>query len=202
MGGAPIVHATEMTARGEAALRDLHEPDIETIVRYWHGADEAQLSLLGVTRAMLSTPDKMHEKLLTWRRSGDPRQTSIGFAIILDERMIGYTRLNRHAPDVNYSHWHIIEPGLRAGGISSALYPHRIKLYFDAAPITRLIHQTRTRNPGVNRMLDKYVAVAETRYEAEPDGGAVPGEFNLRYVVAADIPRFFTIAASLRKSGG
>ena len=76
-------------------------------------------------------------------------------------------------------------------GAVDRLYPHRIKLYFELTPMVRLIHQTRTRNVGVNRMLDKYVPIAETRYIDQPDGVALPGEFHLRYVIRADIPRLF-----------
>lgn len=67
-------------------------------------------------------------------------------------------------------------------------------MYFDVAPIAQLIHQTRTRNVGVNRMLDRFVAVAETRYIETPDGVAAPGEFHLRYVRREDVPCFFAIA--------
>jgi hypothetical protein len=75
--------------------------------------------------------------------------------------------------------------------LSSALYPNRIQTYFELAPLTRLIHQTRTRNVAVNRMLDRYVPVAETCHIERPDGVAEPGEFHLRYVFARDIPGFF-----------
>lgn len=68
-------------------------------------------------------------------------------------------------------------------------------MYFDSAPIDRLTHQTRRRNVGVNRMLDRYAPVAETRYIEHPDGVALPGEFHLRYVFRKHIPGFF------RKSG-
>jgi hypothetical protein len=66
-----------------------------------------------------------------------------------------------------------------------------VKTYFDLVPMERLIHQTRTRNIAVNRMLDKYVPIAATRYIEDPDGVALPGEFHLRYVFRKDIPRFF-----------
>ena len=40
---------------------------------------------------------------------------------------------------------------------------HRIKAYFDTSATQRPIHQTSVRNQGVDRMLDKYVPVSETR---------------------------------------
>jgi len=114
-----------------------------------------------------------------------------------DDRLVGYTLLNRYSEDVNYSHWHIIVPGLRARGLSTALYPYRIEAYFDLAPIERLIHQTRTTNVGMNRVLDRFIPVAETKYIEAPDGFAAPGEFRLRFVSRADIPRLFARAAEL-----
>jgi hypothetical protein len=126
--------------------------------------------------------------------TGDSDQQNIAFAITVSGRFAGYTLLNRYTPETNFSHWHITNPNLRASGLSTVLYPHRIKTYFDSVPINRLTHQTRTRNLGVNRMLDKYVPVAETRYIERPDGVALPGEFHLRYVFRKDIPGFFETA--------
>jgi hypothetical protein len=68
-------------------------------------------------------------------------------------------------------------------------------MYFDLTPMQRLIHQTRTHNTAVNRMLDKWVPVAETRYVEKPDGVALPGEFHLRYVQREDVPGFFARAS-------
>jgi hypothetical protein len=130
-------------------------------------------------------------------KTGDPDQRNIAFAITVQGAFAGYTLLNRYSPEINYSHWHIANPSLRGAGLSTALYPHRIKMYFDLFPLNRLIHQTRTRNVAVNRMLDRYVPVAETVHIERPDGVALPGEFHLRYVFKADIPGFFQTAESL-----
>jgi hypothetical protein len=86
---------------------------------------------------------------------------------------------------------------LRAKGLSTALYPLRIRAYFEVAPIARLIHQTRTRNLAVNRMLDKFVPISETMYIEKPDGFAAPGEFHLRYVRREDVPAILARAAAL-----
>ena len=115
----------------------------------------------------------------------------LSYAASGSECACGYTLLNRYSAEVDYSHWHITDPGLRGLGLSTALYPHRIKTYFDSVPMDRLIHQTRTSNIGVNRMLDRYVPIVETRYIEHPDGVALPGKFHLRYVFLKDIPRLF-----------
>jgi RimJ/RimL family protein N-acetyltransferase len=185
------ITALQQTPAGLAALDDLPEDDVDAIVRYWHEASDAHLDFLGIDRDRLGRPSDTRARFQRALRTGNPDQATIAFAIRLDGLLVGHTLLNRYAPETNYSHWHIIAPERRAAGISTALYPHRIKLYFDLYPLERLTHQTRTRNLAVNRMLDKFVPVAETRHIDNPDGVALPGEFHLRYVTRADIPRFF-----------
>ena len=149
---------------------------------------------MGADRQRLGSREEIHQRFAKAIRTGDAGQPNIGLGITLDERLAGYTLLNRHSDEVNYSHWHIIVADLRAKGLSTALYPHRIKTYFELAPIARLIHQTRTTNVGVNRMLDRFVPVAETKYIEKPDGVAAPGEFYLRFVKREDIPEIFARA--------
>jgi RimJ/RimL family protein N-acetyltransferase len=186
------LHATVITRKGvTASLRDLRAEDVEAVVSYWHDNGEAHLDAIGIDRALLGTREHTRQRLVKAIRTGHPDQLHMAFAILVDGELAGYSLLNRHSPERNHGHWHIIRPDLRGSGLSTALYPHRIKMYFDAAPIERLIHQTRTRNVGVNRMLDRFVPIAETRYEETPDGVAAPGEFHIRYVHRADVPRLF-----------
>jgi hypothetical protein len=186
-----MIHASVQIPVGQAQLADIAPDDIEAIVRFWHDSGDELLDYVGIDRAKLGPPENTRARYQRAVWTGDPNQANIAFAIRLDGRMIGYTLLNRYAPDINYSHWHIMDPVLRGAGISSMLYPHRLKMYFDLTPMQCLIHQTRTHNTAVNRMLDKWVPVAETRYIAMPDGVALPGEFHLRYVRREDVPAFF-----------
>ena len=190
------IFASVETRVGTAELRMLQAADVEAVVRFWHESGDEFLDYLGIDRTRLGTEDDTRQRFLRALPSGDPQQSSLAFAIDVDGRLAGYSLLNRYTPEVNYSHWHIIHPDLRASGLSSALYPCRIRMYFDVAPMDRLTHQTRTRNTAVNRMLDKYVPVAETRYVENPDGVALPGEFHMRYVRREDIPGFFARAQS------
>jgi RimJ/RimL family protein N-acetyltransferase len=189
--------ASVKTELGIAALRDLTSADLPEIVDYWLLSPVEYLDFMGVDRQQLGDGDDIRRRFLRALRTGDPTQSGIAFAITMDDRFVGYTLLNRYSEDVNYSHWHIVAPSLRRRGLSTALYPYRIKAYFDVAPISRLIHQTRTRNLGVNRMLDKFIAVSETKFIDKPDGVACPGEFHIRYVERNDIPRFFMRALKL-----
>jgi hypothetical protein len=192
----PII-ASAKTSSGTAALKDLTRADIPAIADYWLLSPDEFLNAMGIDRARLGSREDIHRRFSSAIRAGSAAQASIALAITLDERFIGYTLLNRYSAEVNYSHWHIIDAHLRGCGISTALYPHRIKAYFDLAPISRLIHQTRTRNVGVNRMLDKFIPVSETKYVEHPDGVALPGEFHIRYVTPDGIPKLFSRLSEL-----
>jgi hypothetical protein len=185
------------TRLGVAALRDLVPSDIDAVLHYWYTSGDDYLDALGIDRSRLGSTDQTRQRFLRAIRSSDPNQQSLAFAITLNREFVGYTLLNRYAPADNYSHWHITNPRLRATGLSTALYPHRIQMYFDSVRMERLTHQTRTTNIGVNRMLDRYVPVAETHYVDDPDGVALPGTFHLRYVYRKDLPRLFDKAATL-----
>jgi len=191
------VFASVKTTNGVTGLRDLAPADVSAIVDYWLLSPDEHLAFMGVDRRLLGSAEDIHRRFANAIRTGNPSQSTISLGITLEDRLVGYTLLNRYSEDVNYSHWHIIASNLRAKGLSTALYPYRIKAYFDVATISQLIHQTRTRNVGVNRMLDKFIPVSETKYIDKPDGVAAPGEFHLRFVRREDIPAIFARAAEL-----
>jgi hypothetical protein len=192
---APTVHARTQTRAGLASFRDATTDDAQWMAAYFHRPD-THLDTL-IDRTKLGPTAMMADGFRAMVRSGDPGQLRSVFVIDLDGRHIGFTNLFRTSPEVNYSHWHVVDEQARAGGISTALYPHRIKMYFDLFPIERLIHQTKTSNIGVNRMLDKFVPIAETVWIDKPDGLASPGEFAIRYVRRGDIPAIFARAKDL-----
>jgi hypothetical protein len=178
-----MIHAETATRLGRASLADAVPADVELIVRFWHESGDAFLDEVGIDRTRLGPPENTRGRYTRAMEEGHL------FAIGLEGRTVGFTLLNCYTPERNHSHWHIIVSSLRGSGLSSALYPYRIRMYFEAAPIARLIHQTRTRNVAVNRMLDKWVPVAETRHIDDPDGVALPGEFHIRYVRRNDVPK-------------
>jgi hypothetical protein len=179
------VHAEVEHPLGKLSLTDASTEDVACMSRYVVRPD-THLDRL-VRRETLEFA-AVEKRYLSFIRTGDPGQMNTIFAIKLNEKVVGYTTLARKSPRINYSHWHIIDDELRGRGVSSALYLHRIKMYFDLYPIDRLIHQTKTWNTGVNRMLDKYVPVSETIYDANPDGLSRPGAFYVRYVERGMLP--------------
>lgn len=183
-----MIHATVATPRGDAVIRDLIADDIEDLVRYWHHSGSEHLEFLGIDCIKLGTPEDTRQRFLHSIRNGDVNQTQVALCITLEQHLIGYTNLNRYGPDDNYPHLHLIDPSSRAGGVATQTVPQILKIYFQLFPLRRLILQTRTRNTGINRVLDKYFSTAETRHFDSPDGLAGPGEFHVRYVSRSDLP--------------
>lgn len=196
----PALGRRVATRLGQVWFDTIAEADLDPIADYFHRPDPHLDTLIDRTR--LPDRNALRARYASWKYEGDPAQMSSVFALRLvngtENRLIGFTNLLRKTPVENYSHWHILEPGDRASGISSAIYPTRLDLYFDHFPIERLVHQTRVSNAGVNRMLDKFVPIAKTEFVEKPDGLARPGEFHMRYVARADLPRIREIAAGMK----
>lgn len=186
------------TRAGEAWFDDATDDDIDAIADYFTRPDVHLDTLLD--RARMPDRSGLRARYAAWKRTGDPGQMQSVFALRLEGRLIGFTNLLRQTETVNYSHWHILDPDVRAAGISSAVYPTRLDLYFGLFPIERLIHQTRISNTGVNRMLDKFAPVAKTEFVGRPDGLAKPGEFHIRYITRADLPRIREIGRTLAEA--
>ncbi len=193
---APLLGQRAPTRLGEAWFDDVTDPDLDAIADYFHRPDPHLDTL--IDRARMPDRGALRERYASWRWKGDAGQMSSVFALRLDDggggRLAGFTNLLRKSPADNYSHWHIIHDADRGAGLSSAVYPLRLELYFALFPIERLIHQTRVTNTGVNRMLDKFVPVAKTEFVERPDGLARPGEFHIRYVMRADLTRIRAMA--------
>jgi RimJ/RimL family protein N-acetyltransferase len=186
-----------VTRLGDVWFDDVTDADLDAIADYFYQPD-AHLDTL-LDRARMPDRAGLRSRYASWRYAGDPGQMSSVFALRLADqpggRLVGFTNLLRKTATDNYSHWHILDPAARAGGISSAVYVTRLDLYFGLFPIERLIHQTRVTNTGVNRMLDKFVPIAKTEFVERPDGLAKPGEFHTRYVWRADLPRIRELAS-------
>lgn len=172
-------------------FRDLEGPDLQRVADYWLLGDQDHFRSMGVDVDGLGDRKALVQRFAQALPTGEPDQMKHGFAFDVDGVMVGYTYLNRYTPTENYSHWHIVDPQWRNSGLSSLLYPYRLKTYFALTPIERLIHQTRVENVGVNRLLDRFVPIAETRFIENPDGASLPGTFHLRFVTRADLPRMF-----------
>ena len=185
------------TRAGDVWFDDATDTDLDAIADYFIRPD-AHLDTL-LDRAKMPDRAGLKARYAAWKRTGDPDQMQSVFALRLEGRLIGFTNLLRRNEMENYSHWHILDPDVRAGGISSAVYPTRLDLYFGLFPIERLVHQTRVSNTGVNRMLDRFVPVAKTEFVDRPDGLAKPGEFHMRHVMRSDLPRIRQIGAQLAR---
>jgi hypothetical protein len=108
MDGAPTPHSLDIrvpTPVGVAGFRDLIVDDLDRIVAYFHSTDDEHLDQL-IDRARLGRPEDTRQRFRDMIRTGDERQQRTGFAVTVDGEFVGFTNLNRYAPELNHSHWH------------------------------------------------------------------------------------------------
>lgn len=167
---------------GWISVRDMAEEDIEHFVSYWHD-DGADLAFLGIDPAKLGTRDDTRARFRSFCRR-DGHCAAIGFTICHNDQVIGYTNINIFGRPKGYVHVHLTEPDSRRRGILSIIFlnslPIVAKHILQEFPIDGLILETRTRNQGINRVVQKAgLRPRATIYLQNPDGVAGPGEFNI-----------------------
>jgi RimJ/RimL family protein N-acetyltransferase len=201
---------------GLVSLRDAIPADAEEFVSYWHCSGDEHLNFLGIDRKKLGTPEETRDRFMRMIRGRAADQPAVIFTITLNDGVVGYTNLNRYGPEDNYPHLHTYRQSVRSvvkrpptatgdegggAGIGTVIIGPILGMFFDLFPIRRLVLQTRTRNIGINRALDKYLPAQETAYFETPDGVAGPGEFHMRYVFREDMAWIFRRARVLATGG-
>lgn len=199
-GSDVAVHAWIRMRAGILTLRDAVPTDMDAYVNYWHYSGEEIKNSLGIDRTKLGTPEDSAKRFLEMIRVSDADQPNILITITLNDEVVGYTNVNRHSPDDNYVHMHTYRLRMRSAlkvrnsvdstktgaGVAVAAIGLMMNMYFNLAPVRRLVLQTRTTNRWINRALDLYMPPAETRYLDTPAGLAAPSEYYLRYIYQED----------------
>ncbi|TDB90332.1 hypothetical protein E1264_05470 [Actinomadura sp. KC216] len=173
------------------SVRDMEPPDIESFVSYWHDGG-ADLDFLGIDLAKLGGREDTRRRFLGLCHRGEPKDGAIGFTFRLNDAVIGYTNINILGRPKGYLHVHLTDPSVRRRGILSAIFWNSLPVLADHVlseyPIDGLVLETRTRNVGINRVVQSVgLRPARAGHLDEPDGVAGPGEFNVYELDAATI---------------
>jgi RimJ/RimL family protein N-acetyltransferase len=176
-------------AEGLVSVRDMREEDIETFVSYWHDGI-ADLEFLGIDRKKLGSRDDTRERFRQLCRRDGRRDIAVGFTFCYDDRVIGFTNVNILGRPKGYVHVHLTDPGMRRRGIISAIFARSLPVIGNHIlaeyPIDGLVLETRTRNIGINRVVQRTgLRPRATVHLDNPDGVAGPGEFCIYEVDAA-----------------
>ncbi len=173
------------TKLGEIVVRDVVDADLDALVTYWHGG-VADLRFLGIDLGRLGTPEDTRARFRAAMRSGRSDQKTVAFVLAIGDRVIGYSNVNFRGRD-GYAHLHFIDPETRHRGVASLIVPSILKMFFVHLPIDRLVLEARTRNTGINRVIQNLgLKPTETRFLESPDGLAGPGDFNV-YLVSESL---------------
>ncbi|MGI8335646.1 GNAT family N-acetyltransferase [Actinomadura scrupuli] len=165
------------------SVRDMVEDDIEGFVSYWHDG-VADLDFLGIDPVRLGGRDDTRARFRRFCRRDGGRDEAVGFTFVRDGTVIGYTNINIFGRPKGYVHVHLTDPSARRRGILSAILWHSLPVLADHVfteyPIDGLVLETRTRNVGINRVVQSIGLLPRaTVHLDDPDGLAGPGEFSI-----------------------
>jgi RimJ/RimL family protein N-acetyltransferase len=172
------------------SVRDMAEQDIEQFVSYWHDG-VADLEFLGIDPAKLGERRDTRERFRQLCRRDGPRDTAVGFTFCRNDAVIGFTNINILGRQQGYAHVHLTDPAVRGRGVLSAILRHSLPVIAGHVlaqyPIDGLVLETRTRNIGINRVLQGVgLRPQATVHLDAPDGLAGPGEFSI-YVLDSTV---------------
>jgi RimJ/RimL family protein N-acetyltransferase len=169
------------TELGEIVVRDVDEADLDALVAYWHEG-VADHAFLGIDPERLGSPEDTRARFRAANRSVGGGGKTAAFVLAMGARVVAYTNVNFRGRD-GYAHVHFIDPDTRNRGVASSLVPSILGMFFEHLPIDRLVLEARTRNTGINRVLEKSgLKPAWTGHLEKPDGLAGPGEFHVYHV--------------------
>jgi hypothetical protein len=208
LAGSALPATLELPVRlGRMGVRDALPEDAEPYVRYWHHSGERIKDLLRIDRERLGGPADSRQRFLRMIRVPGTPQSSVIFTLTLNGVTIGYSNINCYTPTENFPHFHtymhthrdLVRRALaglprefaqgRGASVAPVLLGLMVQVFFRALPIQRLSLQTRPTSTGINRALDLYLPVEETRHFDKADGLAGPGVFHMRHLLRADMGR-------------
>ena len=191
-------HVCIQMRAGILAIQDANPYDVDAYVNYWHHSGQEIKKLLGIDQEKLGNPQDSRERFLKMIRVPGIYQANVIFSISLNNRVIGYTNVNRHGPDENYIHLHTYRSAIRStlraqqsdpsrniktgAGVAGVVIGLMMDMYLRLFPVRRLVLQTKPENRWINRALDLYLLPVVTKYVDRPAGLAAPGVLHLRYV--------------------
>lgn len=172
--GKPMSDVTGPAPRG-LTVRRMSPADVDVRIRYFHGASDEHLELLGVDRAKLPDPDAWRARFED--EHGRPVRERTSDALIWegDGATIGFSTIDRIEFGVEaYMHLHIVEPDQRRAGQGTELVRMTARHYLDVFELQRLYCEPHAFNVAPNRTLQR----AGFRYLLTRV--TTPGPLNLR----------------------
>ena len=174
-----MIHLNTTFHGHDVIIRDIEEPDVETLVSYWHDNDPAYLASLGVDLSKLASRDQTKSRFLLSIPGAQQPPERATYVITSDGRLLAYTNLNFKSMDEVYVHLHTLVRSPLAKALTYSFFPDMIRIFFDCFPITRLTMQTSPENQNINRFLGTFGLAPKRVHLTTPDGMARPGDFNV-----------------------
>lgn len=138
-------------------VRPLRPEEAGLVVRYFHGASDADLDRMGVVeRARLPPEDAWTQRLQAALREPEATATSAYLAWLVDGTIVGFASLKNLRPgDSADLHLHMWSVPHRGQGHGAVLFCLSVLEAFDRFRLGRAVCEPKASNPMPNRMLAK-----------------------------------------------
>jgi RimJ/RimL family protein N-acetyltransferase len=170
-------------------VRELADPDLPALVRYWHESPPEYLESMGVDLRKLASPAATEARFRDALPGALGPQRHVALAIDVLDRFVAYTNAYLDDRRVGHAHVHVLDPALRRRGLGSQLFRRVLGLYFEHFRVTELALQTHADNPAIERLLQSFGLQPQLVHDPDPSGMARAGLFHQYRIVADDVSK-------------
>ncbi|MBI3724660.1 GNAT family N-acetyltransferase [bacterium] len=148
-------------------------PHFESVVDYFHDADDAFLEVMGVDRKRLPERETWIQRLLADLERPDAEKQTFFLGWEYEGKIVGHSNINkiRYGEDA-FIHLHIWHPELRRGGLGTLFFKRSANAFMKRFRLKRLLCEPRAENAAPNKVLSKLGFRFVKRYRT------VPGQIN------------------------
>ena len=187
------------TPKALLEVRPLRAEEAPPVVRYFHGASDADLDRMGVVdRSRLPAPEEWTARLAAAIRS--PGASSFYLAWLVDGEAVGFSSLKNLRPgDSADIHLHMWSAPHRGQGHGAVLFCLAALDAYERFGLRRIACEPKASNPMPNRMLAKVGFPLTKTYVGASSELSRTTQLN-RYDVRRDVAEGFLLANGLRQA--
>ena len=137
-------------------VRELSEPDITHITRYWLESPPAFLEGMGVDLTKMPSQEQWKNALMEQLSQSIPEKKSYCIIWELDGIPVGPSNINKIQVGLEaFMHLHLWQPDIRQKGMGAALVRMTLPFFFEHYQLQTLYCEPYALNPAPNKTLER-----------------------------------------------
>jgi RimJ/RimL family protein N-acetyltransferase len=138
------------------SVREMQKSDVDSIARYWCGADGSFLVGMGVDLNRLPGKGELTEMLLEQLSQSFAEKKAYCIIWQVDNKAIGHSNINKIVfGEEAYMHLHIWNADVRKQGLGTVLVRMTLPYFFENFKLKNLYCEPYALNPAPNKTLGK-----------------------------------------------